>query len=88
MGTEAGRDVASTVTNSARKELLRVFKRTTDPVLTAPEVAEELDITQQAAHKKLQAAHKEGEIRRKKVGASAVVWWTDESCPDYVSDSA
>mgnify|MGYP002126151916 CR=1 FL=1 len=87
MATELGRDMNSAAATSARKELISVFELTDDPVLTAPEVADELDITQQAAHKKLQSAHRDGEIERKKVGASAVVWWTAESCPDYVSES-
>jgi len=81
--------VTDTATSrSSRQELLEVFAEAPDPVLTAPEVAEELDITQQAAHKKLQTAHEAGLIQRKKVGAAAVVWWRKESCPDYVSAPA
>ena len=53
------------------------------PVLTAVDVAEELDITQQAAHSKLQRAHERGAVERKTVGSRAVVWWVEEFvCPD------
>lgn len=56
-------------------ELRRIFDRADDPVLTAVEVAGELGITQQAAHARLQKAHDRGEVKRKKTGARAVVWW-------------
>lgn len=56
-------------------ELEKVFRESDDPVLTAVEVAEELDITQQAAHARLTRAHERGELNRKKTGARAVVWW-------------
>lgn len=46
-----------------------------DPVLTAPELAELVGVTQQAAHDKLEAMRDRGLVRKKKVGAKAVVWW-------------
>lgn len=56
-------------------ELEAVFRKSGDPVLTAVEVADELGITQQAAHARLVRAHERGEIKRKKTGARSVVWW-------------
>lgn len=56
-------------------ELIALFEETEDPVLTAPEIADELDITQQAAHSRLMRAYEHGELERKKTGARAVVWW-------------
>lgn len=56
-------------------ELEAVFRESDDPVLTAVEVADELGITQQAAHARLARAHERGEIKRKKTGARSVVWW-------------
>lgn len=56
-------------------ELQEVFIKADDPVLTAVEVAEQLGITQQAAHARLTRAHDRGEVKRKKTGARAVVWW-------------
>ena len=62
-------------------ELLDVFEETNEPVLTAVEVGEELGITQQAAHSRLSRAHNRGEVKRKKVGSRAVVWWTPGQFP-------
>lgn len=56
-------------------ELTAVFRNSDDPVLTAVEVADELGITQQAAHARLVRAHERGEVKRKKTGARSVVWW-------------
>jgi predicted ArsR family transcriptional regulator len=87
MPTKAGGDSQSQLRDT-RAELLAAFAETDDPVLTAPEVADRLSITQQAAHKKLQTAHNDGDVQRKKVGASAVVWWCECDVPDYVSTEA
>lgn len=46
-----------------------------EPIITAPEVAEEFGVSQQAAHQRLQQMHEQGEMARKKVGGSAVAWW-------------
>lgn len=74
---------ASSEATEGTMELKRVFAKSDDPALTAVEVAEELEITQQAAHKRLSRAHESGEIERKKTGARAVIWWVD----DYARDS-
>jgi len=58
-------------------ELQEVFENSDDPVLTAVEVAEQLEITQQAAHAKLTKANESGWVDRKKVGSRAVVWWVE-----------
>jgi len=56
-------------------DLASVFVKKNEPVLTASDVAEELDITQQGAHAKLQRAQQRGAVKKKTVGARAVVWW-------------
>lgn len=58
-------------------ELEEIFINSDDPALTATEVASELDITRQGAHKKLMNAYEDGIVTRKKVGSRAVVWWLD-----------
>jgi predicted ArsR family transcriptional regulator len=63
-------------------DLAEVFASINEPVCTAVEVAEELGLTQQAAHHRLQQAHERGAVERKTVGARAVVWWV----PDLVVD--
>jgi predicted ArsR family transcriptional regulator len=42
---------------------------------TASEVAEELGIVRRTAHNKLTALEERGDLKRKKVGGRAVVWW-------------
>lgn len=46
------------------------------PVATASEIAEMLNVTRQAVHKRLEQLHERGEIRKYKPGRSAV-WWRD-----------
>lgn len=64
-------------------DLRSVFQESDDPVLTAVEVADKLDVSQQAAHSRLARANDRGEIKRKKTGARSVVWWV----PNQDSDS-
>jgi len=73
--------VMSTVTaeTEMNEELTRVFNESDDPVLTAPEVAAELEITQQAAYRRLKRANDRGYVERKKTGSRSVVWWPTET---------
>lgn len=61
------------------ENVLDMMEDVDSPVVTAPEVAEEFDITQQAAYEKLRRLNSTGEIKRKKVGAKAVVWFLDRN---------
>jgi Fe2+ or Zn2+ uptake regulation protein len=54
--------------------VLSVFDTATVPVLTATEVAEELDCSRGSAYNKLEALAEQGELHKKKVGARAVVY--------------
>jgi predicted transcriptional regulator len=58
-------------------EILRVFRDTTDPVLTATEVAEELPIGKSGVHPRLRELAANGRLSRKDVGGRAVVWWIE-----------
>lgn len=55
---------------------VREFFRRSEP-RTAKEIADALDISSRAALNKLNEMHAEGEIKRKKVGARAVVWYRE-----------
>ena len=66
---------------------LRAMLLHADPVVTAPELADEVGVTQQAAHKKLQSLENRGLVRSKPAGASAVVWWVTEDGRNAYSDS-
>lgn len=54
--------------------VLAVFEDAELPVLTASEVAEELDCSRPAAYNKLEELVDRGEIHKKKVGARAAVY--------------
>lgn len=60
-------------------DVLAVFEEADLPVLTASEVAEELDCLRPSAYNKLERLVEQGEIQKKKVGARAAVYiWMDE----------
>lgn len=54
---------------------IRAMVEHPDPVVTAPELAEKIDVTQQAAHSKLSDMLERGLVEKKQVGARAAVWW-------------
>ncbi|WP_050032005.1 helix-turn-helix domain-containing protein [Halorubrum halophilum] len=54
--------------------VMSVFDRVEVPVLTANEVADELDCSRPSAYNKLEVLVEQGEIHKKKVGARAVVY--------------
>jgi response regulator of citrate/malate metabolism len=55
-------------------QVLSVFAEVEIPVLTASEVAEELDCSRPSAYNKLETLTENGELHKKKVGARAVVY--------------
>ena len=69
-------------------DLREVFQRSEAPIVSAPEVAESLDISQQAAYARLTTAEENGWVSRKKIGAAAVAWWatTDAFCQSTASE--
>ena len=55
------------------EEILFVFRRSSDPVLTTDEVASGLDITHRGVRDRLEKLEEEGLLSSKKVGAQAKV---------------
>lgn len=55
-------------------DVLAVFEEADLPVLTASEVAEELDCSRPSAYNKLEQLVEQDQIQKKKVGARAVVY--------------
>lgn len=55
------------------EDALAVF--TNHEPLTASEVAEEIGVVRRTAYNKLSELEEQGELRKKKVGGRAVVWW-------------
>ncbi len=54
--------------------VLAIFEDAELPVLTPSEVAEKLDCSRPTAYNKLEELVEQGELRKKKVGARAVVY--------------
>lgn len=55
-------------------DVLAVFDRTEVPVLTASEIADELDCSRPAAYNKLETLVEQDKLHKKTVGARAVVY--------------
>ena len=54
---------------------IKVMAEHPDPVFSAPEIADMVDVTQQAAYDRLSSMHERGLVSKKMVGARAAVWW-------------
>jgi len=75
--------MADSLNESDRKYLQQAILNP-DPVFTAVELAEDVGVTQQAAHSKLTNLEDRGLVRSKEVGSRARVWWvTDEGRRAY-----
>lgn len=59
-------------------EIYAVLLDADNPVLSTMEVAEGAECSREGAYQKLTALEAAGRVRKKKVGARAVVWWALE----------
>jgi predicted ArsR family transcriptional regulator len=57
------------------QDVMNVLRESNSPVMTAKQVAGELECSREAARQKLEALHQEERVEKMKVGARAVVWW-------------
>lgn len=60
------------------EELKQLFRNSSHPVQTARDLAEQLPVTRQAIYARLGDLVDKGEVKRKKVGGAAVVYWLAE----------
>jgi len=56
-------------------DIIQFLRNKEEPVATPSEVAEHFDVTNQAVNKRLNELADSGSVVKKKVGASAVVYW-------------
>ncbi|WP_435101791.1 MarR family transcriptional regulator [Halarchaeum sp. P4] len=61
-------------------DLREIIKDHEEPFVTASDIADETGVARQTAHKYLQRLHEEGELERRKIGGSAVIWWLEDGC--------
>ncbi len=71
-------------------ETLAVFDQHEDPSepLTTPEVADSLDVARRTVYKRLQKLVSRGEVKTKKAGANARVWWRPLDGPAHVAQAS
>lgn len=62
-------------------DVVRAVRESPSPVVTAPEIGDELGCTAEAARQKLTTLYDRGIVTRRTVGAGAVVWWIDTEDP-------
>jgi len=63
----------------SNEELLRAIALSPDPIVTAPEIAERVDLTRQGVNNRLPELVEIGYLKKREVGAKAIVYWlTDE----------
>ena len=57
------------------QDILKVFDATEDPFLTTSEIAEQLPVSRQAVHHRLEQMREKGLVDKKKTGARGAGWW-------------
>ena len=57
------------------EDILKEIALAPDPIVTAVEIAEDIEMTQQGAHSRLESLEEQSFVRSKKVGSRARVWW-------------
>jgi len=78
--------VVAEITRSDKKYLIAVGSHP-DPVVTTNEIADELDVTQQAVHSKFSEFVAAGLMESKKTGSRSKVWWLSTDGRQAYSDA-
>lgn len=68
------------------EQILRLFLESEDPVLAAPELADELPISKTGVYKRLRDFDERGLLDSKKI-ARGKAWWITEEGERFVSES-
>lgn len=67
------------------EEILRQVVLSPDPIVTAGEITDHVDMTQAAVNKRLQQLVNDGYLNSRKVGAAARVYWITEEGRKHIS---
>ena len=59
-------------------EILAIFRNSSDPVLTTPEIADQISISRRGSFDRLRTLEENGVLQSKKVGGRRTVWWYPE----------
>jgi len=66
--------------------ILQAVLLSPDPIVTAPELADELEISRQGINPRLKQLAERGLLERRSVGSKAVVYWITESGRQHLHD--
>jgi len=75
-----GRDESGRYTpTGTESDILRALREHPEPVATAQDLADKLDVTSETVRRHLSSLRDRGVVARKQAGARAVVWWVAET---------
>jgi hypothetical protein len=77
----SGKDRAESgeyVETTTEQEVLIAIRDTDGPIVTVGDVSEAVGCSGETARRKLTELHDDGRVERRKIGASAVVWWVPD----------
>jgi len=63
-------------------DVLAALRSHPEPVATAADIADVLDVTSETVRRRLTELREQGLVERKNVGARAVVWWITQTDTD------
>jgi DeoR/GlpR family transcriptional regulator of sugar metabolism len=63
----------------SNERVFEIMDGVDQPFVTINDLVDELDVQRSGIHKRLQAMRENGDVKKKKVGASAAVWWRDQN---------
>lgn len=86
--SKGGDEGGSSSPQTGESRVLRVLREHPEPVVTAGDVAERLDVSGETARRRLSSLHEQGHVERKTVGARAVVWWPADERGDSEAPAA
>lgn len=67
--------------NVTEEEILAVFDSSNQPVLSTPEVSEQLSLTERTTYSHLWSLQEDNKMKSKKIDAENRVWWTKDKPP-------
>lgn len=69
------------------EEILDVFRKSSDPVLTTNEVADEVGLGRRGTFDRLRQLAEDGPLEMKKVGETGAVWWSPNTLRERYSEN-
>lgn len=68
------------------KDIIREIATSPDPIVTAVELSDAIEMSQQGAYSRLESLEEKEFVRSKKVGSRARVWWMTDKGRQQLAD--